>query len=67
LYKQYIDPKFTWKNFTVEEQAKILKAGRCNNHLDVSKLLKEAQVPEIKVSIVNVFKRMQNNLKTSNL
>ena len=23
LYKQYIDPDFTWKNFTVEEQAKV--------------------------------------------
>ncbi len=23
LYKQYIDPEFTWKNFTVEEQAKV--------------------------------------------
>lgn len=30
---QYIDPEFTWKNFTEEEQAKILKAGRSNNTL----------------------------------
>ncbi|KAK2078738.1 hypothetical protein QBZ16_003578 [Prototheca wickerhamii] len=24
LYRQYVDPEFTWSNFTVEEQAKIL-------------------------------------------
>ncbi len=23
LYKDYIDPEFTWENFTVEEQAKV--------------------------------------------
>ncbi|KAL6046675.1 hypothetical protein QOT17_022085 [Balamuthia mandrillaris] len=33
MYKEYIDPSFTWKNFTLEEQAKILKAGRSNNEL----------------------------------
>lgn len=43
LYKKYINPNFTWKNFTIEEQAKILKAGRSNNQLDSSKLLKEYQ------------------------
>ena len=38
LYKEIVDPFFTWKNFTVEEQAKILAAGRSNNFLDTSKL-----------------------------
>lgn len=33
LYKQYIDPSFTWTNFTLEEQAKVIKAGRSNNEL----------------------------------
>jgi hypothetical protein len=33
LYQEYIDPNFKWTNFTVEEQAKILKAGRSNNKL----------------------------------
>lgn len=23
LYKQYVDPEFTWSNFTLEEQAKV--------------------------------------------
>ena len=33
LYKKYIDPSFTWVNFSLDEQAKILKAGRSNNEL----------------------------------
>jgi len=38
LYKKYVDPDYTWANFTVEEQALILKAGRSNNTLDHTKL-----------------------------
>lgn len=41
LYKEYYDPSFTWKNFTLEEQAKILAAPRSNNELDCAKLKKE--------------------------
>ena len=40
MYKEIIDPHFTWKNMTLEEQSKILEAGRSNNYLDVSKLQK---------------------------
>ena len=67
LYKQYIDPSFTYKNFTLEEQAKILAAGRSNNELDSSKLVETCrqfgvEIPPIKKSIVGVFERMQKNL-----
>jgi dTDP-4-dehydrorhamnose reductase len=41
LYKKYIDVNFQWQNFSLEEQAKILKAGRSNNQLDSTKLLNE--------------------------
>ena len=37
LYKQYIDPGLTWHNFTVEEQAKVIKAPRSNNLLDTKR------------------------------
>jgi dTDP-4-dehydrorhamnose reductase len=65
LYKTYIDPAFTWQNFTEAEQATILKAGRSNNQLDTSKL--EAAFPELRglgvhKSIVAVFERMRVNL-----
>jgi len=60
LYQLYVDPSFTWKNFTVEEQNKILKAQRSNNELDVSKLLAEfPNIPSIQESMENVFKRMK--------
>jgi 3,5-epimerase/4-reductase len=40
LYREYIDPDFTWKNFTIDEQNKILSSKRSNNYLDTN-LLKE--------------------------
>lgn len=63
LYKQYIDPQFTYSNFSIEEQNKVLLAKRSNNHLDTSKLLKEfPHIPNIKSSMVENLKRMQKNL-----
>ena len=38
LYKKHVDPNYTWANFTVEEQDKILLSGRSNNLLDTTKL-----------------------------
>ena len=38
MYREIVDPAFTWKNFTVEQQDQILLAGRSNNYLDTSKL-----------------------------
>jgi 3,5-epimerase/4-reductase len=59
LYKRYIDPSFEWKNFSLEDQAKILKAGRSNNYLDSSKLTVEyPEIPHISTSIVSLFQRM---------
>jgi len=64
LYKQYIDPKFTYQNFSVDEQAKILKAGRSNNELDTKKLRElYPNVPHIHESIHGVFQRMADNIK----
>lgn len=38
LYKDYIDPEFTWSNFSVEEQAKVIVAPRSNNLLDTARV-----------------------------
>ena len=65
MYKEIIDPDFTWKNFTVEEQDKILKARRSNNELDCSKLvnaLPDVPIPEIHDAMRQCFKRMKTNL-----
>ncbi len=60
LYKHYVDPTFTYQNFTVEEQNTILKAQRSNNQLDVSKLLKEFPgIPSIKTSMTNLMKKIK--------
>ncbi len=46
MYKEIVDKNFTWKNFTVEEQNKILAAGRSNNYLNTTRL--EQLYPNIK-------------------
>lgn len=38
LYIKHVDPTFKYQNFTPEEQARILKAGRSNNYLETGKL-----------------------------
>nr|QBK89631.1 MAG: NAD dependent epimerase/dehydratase [Pithovirus LCPAC001] len=64
LYIKYIDPDFKYTNFSLEDQSKILKAGRSNNTLDSSKLVAlYPEIPHISKSIVELFKRMQINLK----
>jgi dTDP-4-dehydrorhamnose reductase len=60
LYKEIIDPAFEWKNFTLDEQAKILKAGRSNNTLDVSKLTAlYPAIPEVHDGMRACFLRMK--------
>ena len=38
MYRDIVDDTFTWKNFSQEEQLRILAADRSNNELDASKL-----------------------------
>jgi 3,5-epimerase/4-reductase len=38
MYQEIIEPNFTWENFSLEEQAKILASARSNNHLNTDKL-----------------------------
>jgi len=61
MYKEIIDPDFTWNNFTIEEQNAILDSGRSNNYLDTSRL--EAYYPDvknIKDSVFNILIKMAN-------
>ncbi|CAM8883934.1 unnamed protein product [Rhodiola kirilowii] len=53
MYRDYINPSFTWKNFTLEEQAKVIVAQRSNNELDASKLKNEfPELMSIKESLI---------------
>ena len=38
MYKEIVDPSFTWINFSQQEQRKILAADRSNNYLDTTRL-----------------------------
>jgi len=64
MYKEIVDNNFTWNNFTIEEQNKILVSKRSNNYLDTKKLEKDSKinVNNIKYSIRNVLLRMKNNI-----
>jgi len=62
MYTEIVDPSFTWKNFSPEEQAKILAADRSNNCLDTTKFQNMyPDVKHIKESVRNVLVRMKNN------
>ena len=66
MYKKYIDPTYTYTNFTLDEQAKILQAGRSNNTLDHVKLVSavpDLVINEIHVAMEGVFQRMRQNLE----
>uniref|UniRef100_A0A7S3DNL4 RmlD-like substrate binding domain-containing protein n=1 Tax=Entomoneis paludosa TaxID=265537 RepID=A0A7S3DNL4_9STRA len=69
LFKKYIDPTFEYSNFSLEEQAKILKADRSNNELDATKLLKDMPegivINDIKTAFDLCFQRMKVNLEKS--
>ena len=66
MYKKYVDADYTYQNFTLDEQAQILKAGRSNNTLDHAKLcaaLPDVHIPEIHVAVEGVFQRMRKHLE----
>ena len=45
LYKDNVEPNFTWNNFNIEEQNKILLSKRSNNKLNTDKL--ESMYPNV--------------------
>ncbi len=58
MYKEIVDPNFTWENFTQEEQREILKADRSNNYMDTTKLTD--MYPNIKNIKDSVRKYLKN-------
>jgi 3,5-epimerase/4-reductase len=57
LYKEYVDSSFKWKNFSIEEQNKILLSKRSNIELSSKKLYElYPNIPDIKTSIDNCLK-----------
>ena len=51
MYKEIVDPTFTWKNMTIQEQDKLLLSKRSNNSLDTTKLESKYKVDNIKEGV----------------
>jgi len=72
MYKEIVDPLFTWKNFSQDEQRKILASDRSNNFLDTTKL--EKLFPEVRnikeatrASLVEYKKNLDEEVPVQNL
>jgi 3,5-epimerase/4-reductase len=63
MYRDIVDPTFTYSNFTEEEQRKILASDRSNNFLDTTKLEKlYPNVKNIKDSVRECMYMYKENL-----
>jgi 3,5-epimerase/4-reductase len=57
MYKEIVDPNFTWNNFSVEEQNAILLSKRSNIQLSTDKLYSlYPDIPDIKSSVEKCIK-----------
>jgi len=62
MVKEIYDSDFTWENFTLEEQNKILLSGRSNNLLNTDKLQELCpQVLPIKEAVRKIIQQMADN------
>jgi len=65
MYKEIVDPNFTWENFSIEEQNKILASKRSNNCLDTSVLEADDKnnIKNIKDAVREILVKMKENKK----
>ena len=68
MFKEIVDRHFTWKNFSKEEQSKILASDRSNNYLDTT-LLKSwyPEVKNIKDSVRDCLIKYKNTYIPKNI
>ncbi|KAK5172141.1 uncharacterized protein LTR77_003779 [Saxophila tyrrhenica] len=74
LYRDIVEPGFTWQNFSLEEQAKVIKADRSNCGLDAGRLIglvekyrkegSQVEVPEIREAYRGCFGRMKEEMQS---
>jgi 3,5-epimerase/4-reductase len=60
MYREIVDSEFTWENFDIDEQRKILESERSNNYLDTTRLESLYNVLHIKDSVRGVLVKMKN-------
>jgi 3,5-epimerase/4-reductase len=61
MYREIVDNSFTWTNFSIEEQDKILASKRSNNYLSTEKLESKYNVKNIKESVKDILTNIKNN------
>uniref|UniRef100_A0A6C0HQ87 NAD(P)-binding domain-containing protein n=1 Tax=viral metagenome TaxID=1070528 RepID=A0A6C0HQ87_9ZZZZ len=62
MYKEYVDKSFSWNNFSIEEQRKVIACDRSNNLLDTTKLENFApEVRHIKDAVRELLKNYEKN------
>jgi len=62
MYREIVDPQFTWENFSEEEQSAVLASDRSNNELTTSKLTE--RYPELR-PICEAVRHTLMNMKKS--
>ena len=64
MYREIVDPDFTWTNMTLEEQTVLLAAGRSNNYLDHGRLVElYPNVKHIKDAVRDCLEKYPKPLK----
>ena len=67
MYRDIVDPSFTWQNFTIEEQDEILASKRSNNYLETERLQElYPDVMDIHQSVRETLIRMGNRIINEN-
>ena len=61
MYKEIVDPEFTWENFTVEDQREVLDSERSNNFLDTTKLTNKYKIRNIKDGVRDCLIKYKKN------
>ena len=61
MYKEIVDPNFTWENFSMDEQNVILASKRSNNCLDTSTVELNNNVKPIKDAVREILMKMKEN------
>jgi 3,5-epimerase/4-reductase len=63
MYKEIVNPDFTWENFSIDEQNTILASKRSNNCLNTEKIteITNGKVSNIKDSVKHILLQMKNN------
>jgi hypothetical protein len=63
MYKEIVDPNFTWENFSMDEQNTILASKRSNNCLDTTTVELNDNVKPIKEAVREILIKMKENLE----